>query len=79
MNRSLAPLTIALGPGFEAGEDVDFVVETMRGHELGRIIEEGWAAPNTGIPGLVGGVGKESDSFSRSRNYPLRIKNSRYC
>ena len=59
MNRSLAPLTIALGPGFEAGEDVDFVVETMRGHELGRIIEEGWAAPNTGIPGLVGGVGKE--------------------
>lgn len=59
MSRSLAPLTIALGPGFEAGEDVDFVVETMRGHELGRILEEGWVAPNTGIPGLVGGIGKE--------------------
>lgn len=59
MSRSLAPLTIALGPGFEAGEDVDFVVETMRGHDLGRIIEEGYALPNTGIPGQVGGVGKE--------------------
>ena len=55
----MAPLTIALGPGFEAGEDVDYVVETMRGHDLGRIIEEGCAIPNTGIPGLVGGVSKE--------------------
>lgn len=57
--RELAPLTIALGPGFEAGEDVDYVVETMRGHDLGRIIEEGTALPNTGIPGVVGGVGRE--------------------
>ena len=57
--REMAPLTIALGPGFEAGEDVDYVVETMRGHDLGRIIEEGCAIPNTGIPGLVGGVSKE--------------------
>ena len=57
--KEMADLTIALGPGFEAGEDVDFVVETMRGHDLGRIIEEGTALPNTGIPGMVGGVGKE--------------------
>lgn len=57
--RDMAPLTIALGPGFEAGEDVDFVVETMRGHDLGRIIDEGAALPNTGVPGLVGGVSKE--------------------
>lgn len=58
-NRGMAPLTIALGPGFEAGEDVDYIVETVRGHDLGRIIEEGTALPNTGTPGLVGGVGKE--------------------
>lgn len=58
-SREMAPLTIGLGPGFQAGEDVDFVVETMRGHDLGRIIEEGFAIPNTGIPGVVGGVSKE--------------------
>lgn len=58
-SRSMAPLTIALGPGFTAGEDVDYVVETMRGHDLGRIIDEGEAAPNTGIPGIIAGVGKE--------------------
>ena len=58
-SRDMAPVTIGLGPGFEAGEDVDFVVETMRGHDLGRIIEEGCALPNTGIPGTVGGVSKE--------------------
>lgn len=58
-SRDMAPLTIALGPGFAAGKDVDFVVETMRGHNLGRIIEEGTAMANTGIPGLIGGYGKE--------------------
>ncbi|MDO5135279.1 MAG: selenium-dependent molybdenum cofactor biosynthesis protein YqeB [Eubacteriales bacterium] len=57
--RDMAPFTIALGPGFCAGDDVDVVIETMRGHDLGRIIEEGWAVPNTGIPGIVGGVGSE--------------------
>ena len=55
----MAPLTIALGPGFEAGKDVDFVVETKRGHQLGRIIRNGAAIPNTGIPGIIGGYGKE--------------------
>ncbi len=57
--RKMAPLTIGLGPGFLAGSDVDFVVETKRGHDLGRIIDEGWAIPNTGIPGEIGGYGKE--------------------
>lgn len=57
--KEMAPLTIALGPGFAAGYDVDFVVETMRGHDLGKIIEDGEALPNTGIPGLIAGVGKE--------------------
>lgn len=55
----MAPLTIALGPGFEAGVDVDAVVETKRGHNLGRIIREGKAAPNSGIPGDIGGYTSE--------------------
>ena len=58
-NRHMAPVTIALGPGFTAGVDVDFVIETMRGHNLGRIINEGMALPNTGTPGLIAGYGKE--------------------
>ena len=57
--REMAPLTIALGPGFIAGQDVDAVVETKRGHRLGRIIREGSAIPNTGIPGVIGGYGAE--------------------
>ncbi len=52
-------LTIALGPGFTAGEDTHYVIETMRGHDLGRIISRGSAVPNTGIPGIIGGYGKE--------------------
>ena len=58
-HRSMAPLTIALGPGFTAGQDVDAVVETKRGHKLGRIIREGTAAPNTGVPGVIGGYASE--------------------
>ena len=57
--RDMAPATIALGPGFVAGEDVDVVIETSRGHKLGRVIKEGSAKPNTGIPGIIGGYGKE--------------------
>ena len=59
MKRSMAPLTIALGPGFIAGADVDAVIETMRGHNLGRIIFDGCAQPNTGIPGKIGGYAAE--------------------
>lgn len=55
----MAPVTVGLGPGFTAGEDVDYVIETMRGHNLGRIIKEGSALPNTGVPGLIAGIGKE--------------------
>ena len=58
-DRSMAPLTVGLGPGFTAGDDVDYVIETMRGHNLGRIIREGSALPNTGVPGVIAGVGKE--------------------
>jgi xanthine dehydrogenase accessory factor len=57
--RAMAPVTVALGPGFVAGEDVDAVIETKRGHNLGRVLWSGSAAPNTGIPGIIGGFGKE--------------------
>ena len=57
--KDMARHVIALGPGFTAGSDADAVIETMRGHNLGRIIFEGQAAPNTGVPGLIGGYGKE--------------------
>lgn len=54
-----APLVIALGPGFEAGADCHAVVETMRGHALGRVLWGGSALPNTGTPGIVAGKGVE--------------------
>ena len=57
--RDMAPLTVALGPGFTAGKDVDYVVETMRGPGLGRISAEGTAMADTGVPGMVGGYAAE--------------------
>ena len=53
--KDMSPITIGLGPGFCAGEDVDVVIETMRGHDLGRLIFKGYALPNTGIPGDING------------------------
>lgn len=53
-----APLVIGLGPGFTAGEDVDVIIETKRGHNLGRVIYHGQAVPDTGVPGEVGGESK---------------------
>lgn len=50
-----APVVIGVGPGFCAGEDCHRVIETNRGHYLGRVITKGSAAPNTGIPGNIGG------------------------
>ena len=58
-HKGMAPITVALGPGFTAGEDVDAVIETKRGHNLGRVLWQGSAAPDTGIPGVIGGYGKE--------------------
>ena len=55
----MAPITIALGPGFQAGRDVHAVIETQRGHNLGRVIWQGCAAANTGVPGMIGGWDKE--------------------
>lgn len=55
----MADITVALGPGFTAGKDVHAVIETMRGHDLGRIYYEGEAIPNTGVPGMIGGYSSE--------------------
>lgn len=54
-----APVVVGVGPGFTAGTDCHAVVETMRGHYLGRALYEGSAQPNTGIPGLIGGFAGE--------------------
>ena len=54
-----APTVIGVGPGFTAGKDCHCVVETKRGHDLGRCIWQGSAAPDTGVPGIIGGYGKE--------------------
>lgn len=57
--RGMAPIVVGLGPGFTAGEDVDAVIETNRGHHLGRVIYEGPASTNTGIPGNIAGFTHE--------------------
>ena len=66
-DRTMAPLTVGLGPGFTAGEDVDYVIETMRGHNLGRIIREGRNWKRTGDP------------FSCSWCYEKYQPHCRYC
>lgn len=53
-HMSMAPCVIALGPGFIAGKDVHYVIETKRGHYLGRVITRGGAIPDTGVPGVIG-------------------------
>lgn len=58
-HRDQAPLVIALGPGFTAGDDCDAVVETMRGHGMGRVLWRGTALPDTGQPGVIAGKGAE--------------------
>lgn len=57
--KDMAPVVIALGPGFEAGHDCHAIVETKRGHHLGRVLYQGSAAPNTGIPGNIAGYAEE--------------------
>ena len=73
-NRTMAPITVALGPGFVAGDDVDAVVETKRGHHLGRVLWSGSAAPNTGIPGIIGGFGKERVIHSPAKGILRNVK-----
>lgn len=70
----MAPVTVAMGPGFTAGKDVHAVIETKRGHSLGRIIWEGEAAPNTGIPGDIGGFTSERVIHSPAAGVMRNIK-----
>lgn len=54
-----APVVVGVGPGFAAGADCHAVIETQRGHYLGRVLTSGSAAPNTGVPGSIGGYTTE--------------------
>ncbi|MDF2503362.1 selenium-dependent molybdenum cofactor biosynthesis protein YqeB [Clostridium sp.] len=63
-NMNMAPFTIAVGPGFQAGKDVNIVIETNRGHNLGRLIFNGRAAEDTGVPGVIAGYSKERVIYS---------------
>lgn len=60
----IAPLVVGLGPGFEAGKNCHAVVETMRGHSLGRVIWQGGAQPDTGVPGTI--ASQNSDRVLRA-------------
>jgi xanthine dehydrogenase accessory factor len=59
LTKEDAGLVIALGPGFLAGKDCNVVIETNRGHNLGRLIYSGSAEPDTGIPGEINGHSSE--------------------
>ncbi|MCO6453301.1 MAG: EF2563 family selenium-dependent molybdenum hydroxylase system protein [Caldilineales bacterium] len=58
-SRAQANLVIGLGPGFTADHNCHAVVETQRGHNLGRVLWQGSPAPNSGVPGIVAGFGEE--------------------
>lgn len=73
--KDMADITIALGPGFTAGEDVDVVIETTRGHNLGRLIFDGQAKENTGIPGSIMGYSKERVIHSPSGGIMKNVLN----
>ncbi|GIQ85753.1 hypothetical protein KIPB_007476 [Kipferlia bialata] len=64
LSASMAPLVIALGPGFTAPTDCHVVVETNRGHYLGQCIREGQASPDTGVPGTINGVTRDRVLYS---------------
>ena len=72
--KEMAQLVIGVGPGFTAGEDVDLVVESMRGHNLARIFTTGSALPNTGIPGNIGGFTKERVLHAKAAGYMKNIR-----
>lgn len=59
VRMDMAPLVIGVGPGFRAGRDVHMAVESKRGHNLGRVLTEGEPAPDTGVPGVIGGYAAE--------------------
>ncbi len=61
-----APLVIALGPGFTASVDCHAVIETNRGHNLGRVLWQGGAEADTGAPGELPGVGRQASRVLRT-------------
>ena len=65
----MAPLVIGVGPGFTAGQDVHLVIESMRGHNLARIITDGMAQPNTGVPGNIAGFTSERVIHATAAGY----------
>jgi len=69
-----APLVIGLGPGFKAGEDVHVVIETLRGHNLGRVIESGCAEKDTGEPEPIMGYTFERILYSPSNGVLKTVK-----
>lgn len=81
VNITDAPLVIGLGIGFCAGKDVHVVIETNRGHNLGRVILDGEAEADTGVPGVIGGYSRErvfrapkEGQFKTSKNIGEYVK-----
>ena len=70
----LAPIVIAMGPGFTAGKDCHAVIETMRGDDLGRIITKGSALPNTGVPGILHGEAEKRVIHSPADGILKRVR-----
>lgn len=74
LKKDMAKYTIALGPGFMASKDCDIVIETMRGHSLGKMYLEGEAIANTGIPGNIAGKSAERVIHANSEGIIENIK-----
>ena len=72
--KGMAPIVIGIGPGFSAPKDVDAVIETKRGHYLGRVIKNGSAIPNTGVPGLIRGYTVERLLRAPSEGYVIPVR-----
>lgn len=70
----MADIVIGVGPGFSAKKDVHAVIETSRGHDLGRVIYSGNAKPNTGIPGVIAGVGIDRVIYSQNEGFFKSVK-----
>ena len=77
--KEMAPLVIGIGPGFVAGKDVHLVVESMRGHNLARILRLDLRFANTGIPGNIGGYTKERGHSCSGRRIYEEPSSDRGC
>ena len=71
---NMAPLVIGVGPGFTAGQDVHLVIESMRGHNLARIITDGMAQSNTGVPGNIAGFTSERVIHAPAAGYIYDVR-----